>query len=125
MDTLYDRIGGTPAITVVVGRFLDRAQADSRLQAQLRTVNLNRQRMQQLRFLSYALGGTDNCPGGSPAAHFGPLMTDLGLQEEQLDLLLEHLQAAFNELGIPEPVVREATGVLTDMQNRFLGRTTT
>ena len=123
MASLYDRLGGTPTVTVVVGRFLDKALADPRLQPHLRGVNLNRQRMQQMRFLSYALGATDVCPGGSPAAHFGPLMTDLGMDHEHLDLLLDYLGAALRDVGLPENIASEATGAVALLQDQFLGRT--
>lgn len=123
MASLYDQIGGTATITVVVGRFLDRAMDDPRLYPHLKHMNLNRQRMQQLRFLSYALGGTGNCPGGSPAAHFGPLLTELGMDEEELDLLMEHLRAALQGVGLPGPVAQQAAGAVSSLQDQFLGRT--
>jgi len=125
MASLYDRLGGSPTITVVVGRYFDRVLADTRLQPYLRGANMNRQRTQQMRFLSYAMGGTGNCPGGSPAAHFGPLMTDMGMADEHLDILLDHLRAAFREIGLPETLTREATEAVAQLQDQFLGRTAT
>lgn len=124
MPSLYDQIGGSPTITVVVGRFMDRAMDDPRLQRHFRHANLNRQRTQQMRFLSYALGGTGSCPGGSPAAHFGPLMTELGMEPGDLGVLIEHLRAAFSDVGLPTPVVQQATGAVNHLQTEFLEQLT-
>jgi hemoglobin len=96
--TLYDRIGGEPVITDLVGRFYDRVFADPHLAPYFRGVTLTKLRHMQVELFTAALDG--------PVAYSGPALGEVhagrGIGDRQVSAFLEHLLATLREVGIDE-----------------------
>jgi hemoglobin len=99
--TIYEAIGGQPALAVVVDDLYARVLADLRLSGFFAGTNLTRLKGRQVEFFAAALGG--------PESYRGPSMTDAhrgrGIRQIHFDLVAGHLVAALSEAGIPDDTI--------------------
>ncbi len=94
--SLYDDIGGAPAVTLAVSVFYHRVMADESLERWFGSVDIDRLVAHQRAFLTAALGGPDVFTGRSmSAAHAG-----LGITPEAYDTVIEHLAYALLDTGL-------------------------
>lgn len=88
--TLYEKLGGQPAIEQVVDDFYQRILADDTINHFFAHTDMEKQRRHQTAFISYALGGLNQYTGRSmEKAHTG-----LNLQPEHFDAIAKHLGEA-------------------------------
>lgn len=103
--SLYDDIGGAPAISLAVSVFYHRVVADESLARWFGDVDLDRLVAHQRAFLTVALGGPDLFTGRQMhAAHGG-----LGITDEAFDAVIEHLAYALLDVGLSH---EQVTGVI-------------
>lgn len=116
--SLYERIGGEPAVEAAVDVFYRKVLGDDRISHHFEDVDMNRQRQKQKAFLTFAFGG--------PAAQTIPSMravhARLRLTEEDFDAVMEHLGATLGELGVPAPLIQEAAQIALSVKNDVLNR---
>lgn len=94
--TLYEKLGGAPALEVVVGEFYRRVLADSELRGFFAKTDMNVQTQQQIKFLSMALGGPNEYKGRSMSnAHKG-----MGITEHHFGLVAGHLVDTLKGTGV-------------------------
>lgn len=122
MNSLYERLGGAPAIEAAVEVFYERLLADTRVNRFFTGVDLDRQRSHQVRFLSYAFGGLPNYNGLSMQTAHRRLVEEQGLDDSHFDAVIENLTATLNQLGVPEPMVLEAVILAESTRSQVLGR---
>lgn len=109
--TIYDAIGGIPAITAVVEDFYARVLADPELSGFFTSTDMTRLKTRQAEFFAEALGGPIHYTGASMAdAHRGR-----GIGSEHFTLVVEHLTAALGAAGVPQPVVDQILGALAPL----------
>lgn len=116
--SLYDRLGGEPAITATVDGFLKRVAADKRINGRFINVDLVRLRMLLIQFVSQATGGQ--------VAYTGREMHDshAGLQivDEEFDAIVEDLTGALVELKVPAREKNELLGALGPLKPKIVNR---
>lgn len=96
--TLYDRLGGEPAVGAVVNEFYDRVVSDERVAHHFDDVDMNDQRSHQTKFLSAVTGGPMQYDGNDmEAAHEGMAITDA-----EFDTIAAHLDAALREFDVDD-----------------------
>jgi hemoglobin len=99
--SLYERIGGEPAVRAAVDRFYERVLADRELKDFFKGVGMSRLKAHQLAFLSQALGG--------PRRYSGASMRDahsrLAIEQRHFDAVAVHLTETLRELGVSEEIV--------------------
>ncbi len=96
--TLYDRLGGEPAVGAVVGEFYDRVLADERVAHHFDDVDMSAQRSHQTRFLSAVTGGPMQYEGDDmETAHEGLSITDA-----EFDAIAGHLDGALREFDVAD-----------------------
>ncbi|OYR53059.1 group 1 truncated hemoglobin [Halorubrum sp. Ea8] len=96
--TLYDRLGGGPAIGAVVNEFYDRVLADERVAHHFDDVEMADQRSHQTKFLSAVTGGPIEYGGDDmETAHGG-----LGVTDAEFDAIAAHLDAALREFDVDD-----------------------
>jgi hemoglobin len=99
--SVYDEIGGAPAVKAAVTVFYDRVTADPDLEQWFQDVDLTRLKAHQRAFLAAALGGPELFSGrGLDAAH-----ADLRITHEAFDAVVEHLAVTLHDLGASDDVV--------------------
>jgi len=100
------RADGTDAIRAAVSVFYDRVLADPQLAGWFEGVDMRRLRKHQTAFLLYALGGAETYFGRPlHEAHAGLQITDAAF-----DAIVEHLVAAFQQVGIAPDVIAQLRG---------------
>lgn len=116
--SLYDQVGGAPAITEAVERFYRRLLDDPRVNSYFAQTELPQLKRHQVLLLSQVLGGPTQYDGRSlEQAHAG-----LGITPAQYAVVGEHLIGVLEELGAPANVVTAVAGVLGDVKPDVVAR---
>ncbi|MHA6760408.1 group I truncated hemoglobin [Streptacidiphilus sp. PAMC 29251] len=110
--TIYDAIGGAPAVTAAVDDFYQRVLADPELAGFFTETSIPQLKAHQRAFISTALGGPDGYSGRSMAeAHAGR-----GISEKNFDQVVGHLAATLASLGVPEETIGEIAAALVPLR---------
>ena len=121
MSSLYEQIGGEPAMSAAVDVFYRRVLADDRINAFFEDVDMERQAAKQKAFLTMVCGGPANYSGKDMRAGHAALVKR-GLNDMHFNAVLEHLQGTLTELGVAESLVKQvisiAEGARADVLNR-------
>lgn len=109
--TLYEQIGGKPAVEAAVDQFYVRVLADPTLSHFFTGVNLGRLKSHQFAFLSQALGGPKQYTGASmQEAH-----ARLAIQQSHFTRVAEHLVATLRDLGVSEAIIAQVAAAVTPL----------
>jgi hemoglobin len=116
---LYQSIGGSVVVTMVVDVLYDRLTADPQLAPWFDGVDLRRLKSHQRAFLTIALGGPDDFVGrGLAEAHAG-----LAITGSAFDRLLDHLVAALTDLGLPDDGIGVIAARITALRDQVVDAT--
>ncbi|HEY7471624.1 MAG TPA: group 1 truncated hemoglobin [Gemmatimonadota bacterium] len=124
--TLYDRLGGEPAIAAVVDTFVALAAADPALnftrqgtahewEATPENVELLKTRLVQ--FVGQATGGPQVYEGGDMAT----VHTGMEITNEEFDMLAGHLGAALDAYSVPDAEKQELFGIVETTRSAIVG----
>lgn len=124
MKSLYERIGGEPAVDAAVDLFYKKVLEDDRINLFFEGVDMDKMHRMQKGFLTFAFGGTTNYSGkGMEAAH-RKLVKEKGLNESHFDAVIENLGATLTDLGVPDDLIQEAASIAVSVKNPVLGLAT-
>lgn len=117
--SLYQQLGGKPAIDAAVELFYTKVLVDDRVKQYFADINMTRQRKQQKAFLSAALG--------SPAPYEGADLRTAhrelpGLNDSHFNAIAEHLQATLTELKVDPALIAKALAVIESTRADVLNR---
>ncbi len=111
--SLYDRLGGKPAITAVVDDFVGRVAADTRINGKFATADIPRLKMLLVEQICQASGGPCAYTGRSmKATHAG-----MGVSSSDFDALVGDLVTTLNKFKVPEREKNELLGALGPMKS--------
>ncbi len=118
-SSLYDRIGGEPAVDLAVDIFYRKVLLDDRIAHHFEDVDMDVQRAKQKAFLTFAFGGPRPAKSGPSmrAAH-----ARLKLTEADFDAVMGHLGATLVELQVPAELIAEAASIALSVKDDVLGR---
>jgi len=117
-NSLYQRIGGQPAIDAAVELFYKKVLADKRVNHFFEDVNMKKQRSKQKAFLAAALGGPIPYKGKDlRKAH-----ASLDLKESDFNTIAEHLIATLKELKVDDKLIGEVMAVVATTKDAVLNR---
>ncbi len=115
-QTLFEKLGGKPAIDAAVDIFYDKIMADERVNHLFEGVDMKRQRAKQKAFMTYAFGGAPNYSGESMRkAH-----AHLDLNEGHFNAVAEDLIATLNDLNVPQNLIDEVIAIVSTTKNDVL-----
>lgn len=118
MSNLYEKIGGEAAVDLAVDVFYRKVLSDDRISHFFDTVDMDRQRVKQKAFLTYAFGG--------PASYSGKDMrtahASMNLNEGHFDAVMENLGATLKELNVPDELIAEAAAIANSVKADVLNR---
>lgn len=121
MSSLYEQIGGEPAMGAAVEHFYRRVLADERISHFFEDVDMERQSAKQKAFLTMVCGGPANYSGKDMrAGHAG--MVRNGLNDMHFDAVLEHLSGTLTELGVAKPLVDQVIAIAESARADVLNR---
>jgi hemoglobin len=116
--SLYDRLGGQPAITAVVDDFVGNVAADSRINGFFARTDIARLKKLLVEQICAGTGGPCTYTGRSmQAAHKGMNITDA-----QFNALVEDLQKSLNKFKVPEKEQSDLLAVLGPMKPQIVGQ---
>ena len=118
---MYERIGGRPVIQAAVDAFYRRVLGDPVLAPFFKHAEMGALRSGQSMFLSMLLGGQKVYTGKNiREAHAGARAQ--GLTDVHFDAILQHFQAALQEVGLGAEHVEKLMALVEETRNGVLGR---
>lgn len=115
-NSIYERLGGQPAINAAVDLFYKKVLADKRVNHFFEDVNMKRQANRQKAFLAAAFGGPKPYKGKDlQKAH-----AHLNLTEADFNVIAGHLQATLTELKIDAKLIAEVMAVAASTKDAVL-----
>lgn len=117
--SLYQRLGGKPALEAAVERFYEKILADKRVNYFFEDVSMVKQKRKQKEFLAAALGGPIPYVGKDlRKAH-----ADMdGLNDTHFDAIAEHLQSTLEELKVDKALIAEVMAIVGSTRDAVLNR---
>jgi hemoglobin len=117
--SLFDRIGGAPAVAAAAELFYRKVLSDPSLSGYFDDVDLDGQVAKQAAFLTMALGGPSAYAGRDLRTAHAPLA---GLTDEHVDLVIAYLAQTLGELGVAAPDIAAAGAVANSVRDDILNR---
>jgi hemoglobin len=112
-STIYDEIGGAPAVTAVVDAFYERLVADDDLSAYFAGKDMARLKAHQRALVTVALGGTSEEYKGKM---MHPAHAGLAITNEAFDKVLDHLLAVLTDVGVPAVTSAKILAILEPLR---------
>ena len=122
MSTLFEEIGGKPAVEVAVDKFYLRVIEDKRISHFFTGVDMKKQREHQTAFLTYAFGGSTQYDGQSMRKAHQRLVEQLGLTNQHFDAVVENLVASLQELNVPDNLIQEVGKIAQSIRSDVLNQ---
>ena len=121
MASLYERLGGKPAVEAAVDKFYDKVLKDDRIKHFFGGVDMPGQRNKQKAFLAVAFGGSKNYSGKNMRDGHSHLV-QRGLNDGHVDAVIENLGSTLREMGVAEDLIKEVAAIAESTRNDVLGR---
>ncbi len=116
--SLYDRLGGKPAITAVVDDFVGRVAKDSRINGKFANADIPRLKSLLVDQICQASGGPCTYSGRDmKTAHAG-----MGISGDEFDALVSDLVATLNTFKVGDREKTELLGALGPMKGQIVER---
>jgi len=116
--SLYDRLGGKPAITAVVDDFIGNVAGDPRINQRFAGTNVPRLKSMLVDQICEASGGPCKYTGRDmKSAHTGMRITDA-----EFTALVEDLVKSLDKFKVPAPEKNELLGALAGMKGQNVGQ---
>src|SRR4051794_30868597 len=109
-STLYQQLGGEPAVSAAVDIFYRKVLSDDRISAFFEDVDMDRQIGKQKAFLTMAFGGPVNYTGQDMRRGHQHLVAR-GLNDLHFDAVVELLGQTLGELGVAQPLIAQVAAV--------------
>jgi len=121
MTSLYDELGGAPAVEAAVDIFYRKVLSDDRISRFFEDVDMERQAAKQKGFLTMVLGGPNNYTGKDMRSAHARLIP-LGLNDSHVDAVIENLGATLAELGVGDDKIAKVAALANSVRDDILGR---
>lgn len=110
--SIYDSIGGAPAVHAAVDDFYTRVLGDPSLAPFFTGVDMDKLKAHQRSFIAAAIGGSQIYDGRDMgSAHAG-----LGITDANFDTVVGHLVATLTSLSVPEDVIGQIGAALSPLR---------
>lgn len=121
MESLFNRIGGEPAVTAAVTLFYEKVLADPTVAPFFDGMSMDAQIQKQIAFMTMALGGPNGYTGRDMRQAHSRLVA-MGLNDGHFDAILKHLHDSLVELSVPQPLIQEAATLVEGTREHVLSR---
>ncbi|MGZ8162652.1 MAG: group I truncated hemoglobin [Methylobacter sp.] len=120
-ETLFDRIGGAPAVNAAVDIFYRKVLMDYRINRFFDNTDMDTQVAKQKAFFTMAFGGPNNYTG-TDMRNAHARLVKMGLNESHFDAVMEHLGATLEELNVPQELIAEVAAIAESTRNDVLNK---
>ncbi len=117
--SLYQKIGGKPALDAVVESFYVKVLADARIKHFFDDVNMTKQRRKQKEFLAAALGGPIPWTGKDLRKAHEHIT---GLTDEHFNAVAENLQKTLVEFKVKPDLIDQVMAIAASTRDAVLNR---
>ena len=114
--SIYEDIGGAPAVSAAVGDFYGRVLADPVLVGYFDGIDMDRLMSHQRSFITTALGGPEEYGGRS----MGDAHAHLNVTKDAFDRVVGHLVATLQGLGVPDETIGEIGAKLAPLESEIV-----
>ncbi|MCC6735990.1 MAG: group 1 truncated hemoglobin [Bauldia sp.] len=121
MSTLYERVGGAPAMDAAVDIFYRKVLGDARISSFFDDIDMERQAAKQKAFLTMVMGGPAHYTGRDMRTSHARLVKS-GLNDSHVDAVIELLAATLKELGVADSDIAEVGALANSVRNDVLSR---
>jgi hemoglobin len=126
MDTtttpsLFEQLGGEPAVEAAVDNFYRKVLSDDRVSRFFEGVDMDQQRAKQKAFLTMAFGGPHGYTGKDMRQAHARLV-EKGLDDTHVDAVIELLGATLSELGVDQALIAKVAAIAESVRGDVLGR---
>lgn len=110
--SLFEKLGGRPAVETVVNEFYKRVLGDNQLKDFFAKTDMVKQKRHQVDFVSMALGGPIQYTGRTmKKAHEGMKIT-----AKHFDLVAGHLVGALKHAGVAQDDINQVVGAVAPLK---------
>jgi hemoglobin len=121
MPTLYEQLGGEPAVQELTERFYRKMLADERVSDFFDDIDMDRQLAKQKAFLTMVTGGPNHYTGKDMRTAHAHLLAR-GLNDTHVDVVVHYLGETLEELGAPAEAVATVRAAANSLRDDVLGR---
>ena len=121
MPTLYEQLGGEPAVEAAVDIFYRKVLTDDRVSHFFDDVDMDRQSAKQKAFLTMVFGGPANYSGKDMRAGHAHLVAR-GMNDAHVDAVIELLGATLGELGVGGDKIAQVAAIANSVRDDVLNR---
>ena len=119
--TLYEQLGGAPAVDAAVDVFYRKVLSDDRVSHFFDDVDMDRQIAKQKSFLTMVFGGPVTYTGKDMRAAHTHLVAR-GLNDSHVDAVIELLGESLREVGAPESLITQVASIAESARADVLNR---
>jgi hemoglobin len=119
--TLYEQLGGAPAVDAAVDVFYRKVLSDDRVSQFFDDVDMDRQIAKQKSFLTMVFGGPVEYTGKDMRAAHTHLVSR-GLNDSHVDAVIELLGESLREVGAPESLIAQVAAIAESARADVLNR---
>ncbi len=120
-DSLFNQLGGEPAVNAAVEIFYRKVLSDERISGFFDDVDMDRQAAKQKAFLTMAFGGPNQYTGLDLRRGHAHLVAK-GLNDSHFDAVVENLAATLRELNVPAEHIAAVAAICETTRNDILGK---
>jgi hemoglobin len=119
--TLYEQLGGAPAVDAAVDVFYRKVLSDDRVSHFFDDVDMDRQIAKQKSFLTMVFGGPVAYTGKDMRAAHTHLVAR-GLNDSHVDAVIELLGESLREVGAPASLIAQVASIAESARADVLNR---
>src|SRR5262249_51362421 len=108
--SLFEQLGGQPAVDAAVDRFYRKVLSDDRISAFFEDIDMDQQIAKQKAFLTMAFGGPSNYSGRDMRGAHARLVAR-GLNDSHVDAVIENLGATLSEMGVSSALIQQVAAI--------------
>ena len=121
MSSIYEQIGGEPAMQAAVELFYRKVLSDESIAHFFDDVDMDLQMAKQKGFLTMVTGGPNEYTGKTMREGHKHLL-ERGLNDEHVTTVIKHLGATLEELGVPGELIEQVAAVAESVRDDILNR---
>lgn len=121
MSSIYEQLGGAPAMEAAVEDFYRRVLKDEELSPYFSDIDMDKQMAKQTAFLTMVTGGPNAYSGRDMRAAHARLV-ERGIGDRHVDLVIKHLGDTLAGLGVAPELVQQVAAVAESVRDDVLSR---
>lgn len=119
--SLYEQLGGAPAIQAATEIFYRKVLQDDVLAPFFDDIDMDKQIAKQAAFLTMVTGGPNQYTGRDMRSAHARLV-ERGIGDQHVDLVIKHLGDTLSELGVTPDLIKIVADTAESVRNDVLNR---